>query len=318
MDWTVRLNPAIIAPLAMNDDKVGVLDPRTQNQKRDARRPNAIGVLHHPKLPGSIGLADEIAAALRDEWGVQSWRASTWDTAAIGERLAGLDLLVILGGDGSLLRGARMAAPQHVPILGVNMGRLGFLTECSPEEWRQTLGEVMRGRYWIERHMMLQVESFRDEQVLGRHTALNDVVVSRGSLARLVRLPTHIDGGYLSTYAADGLIASTATGSTAYALAAGGPILPPQLGNILIIPIAPHMSMERAIVLDRDARVDVVVNTDHQAILTVDGQFEFALEDGDRVTVQAAPHTADFARVQPPHYFYRTLIARLKPQGASE
>lgn len=289
-----------------------------QHRCQEARCPGTIGVLHHPKLSGSISLADEIAGVLRDEWKTQAWRGSTWDTAAIGEQVAGLDLLVILGGDGSLLRGARMAAPHQVPILGVNMGRLGFLTECNPHEWRQTLGEVVQGRYWIERHMMLQVESFRGEQLLGRHTALNDVVVSRGSLARIVRLPTHIDGGYLTTYAADGLIASTATGSTAYALAAGGPVLPPELENILIIPIAPHMSMERPIVLDRDARVDVVVNTDHQAILTVDGQFEFALEDGDRVIVQAAQHTADFARVQSPHYFYRTLIARLKPQGASE
>jgi NAD+ kinase len=302
----------------MNNDKLGVSGLPMQNQKLEMRRPDAIGVLHHPKLAESINLADEIAGVLRSEWGAQAWRGSSWDPAAISKQLPGLDLLVILGGDGSLLRGARIAAPQGVPILGVNMGRLGFLTECSPHEWRQALGEVMQGHYWIERHMMLQVESFRDEQLLGQHTALNDVVVSRGSLARMVRLPTHIDGGYLTTYAADGLIASTATGSTAYALAAGGPILPPQLENILIIPIAPHMSMERAIVLNRDALVGIVVNTDHQAILTVDGQFEFALEDGDRVIVQAAPHTADFARVQPPHYFYRTLIARLKPQGASE
>jgi NAD+ kinase len=136
-------------------------------------------------------------------------------------------------------------------------------------------------------------------------------VVSRGSLARIVRLVTHIDGSYLTTYAADGLIVSTATGSTAYALAAGGPILPPELDNLLIIPIAPHLSMNRAIVLGKEDVVGVEVHTDHQAILTVDGQFEYDLQDGDWVTVQAGAHPSRFVRLQNRTYFYRTLMDRL-------
>ena len=157
---------------------------------------------------------------------------------------------------------------------------------------------------------MLDAEYHRGEDSR-QYEALNDVVVSRGSLARIVRLEAYIDGSYLTTYAADGLIISTATGSTAYALAAGGPILPPELQNFVIIPIAAHLSMNRAIVLGRDDVVEVEVHTDHQAILTVDGQFEYALQDGDWVTVQAGRYVSRFVRLQDRTYFYRTLMDRL-------
>ena len=142
--------------------------------------------------------------------------------------------------------------------------------------------------------------------------ALNDVVVSRGSLARVVRIRADVNGGHLTTYVADGVIVSTPTGSTAYALAVGGPILPPDLRNILLIPIAPHLSLTRPIVLDRGSVVTLHVQTDHTAILTVDGQFLIDLQDGDRVIVTSSPHTARFVRVQPRSYFYKTLLERLK------
>lgn len=291
-----------------------MLNPKSKIENPLASPPGqakSIGVLHHPKVPHSVEAADDIAAALRD-WGAQAWRGSTWDKAAVEAQLPRLDLLVVLGGDGSLLRAARMAAPHGTLILGVNMGRLGFLTECGPDQWRAVLSQVMAGQYWVEQRLMLHAESFRGETLLGEHDALNDVVVSRGSLARVVRLQARIDGGDLTTYIADGLIAATATGSTAYALASGGPVLPPQLKNFLLIAIAPHLSLERAIVLDQGAVVEIGVHTDHQAILTVDGQFEFTLGDGDRVIVRAASHAARFARVQPKNYFYRTLAARLR------
>jgi NAD+ kinase len=276
-----------------------------------------IGVLRHPKIAESHQLADDIAAALRDR-GVEVWVGSTWDEEAVRAQIGQLDLLVTLGGDGSMLRAARMGASQGVPIFGINLGRLGFLVEVGPDQWREFLPQVLEGGYRIEERMMLHAESRRGDKLLGTHDALNDVVMSRGSLARVVRLHTHIDGDHLTQYIADGLIVSTATGSTAYALAAGGPILPPTLKNILLIPIAPHLSMDRAIVLDQGAMVDMRIVTDHQAILTVDGQFEFALLDGDRVTVKASPHVARFVRVQPPAHFYRTLMARLRPSGSFE
>jgi NAD+ kinase len=270
-----------------------------------------IGVLCHPKIDRSHKLAEDMAAVL-SERGAQVWIGSTWDEDAVRAQIDRLDLLVTLGGDGSMLRAARMSAPHSVPILGVNLGRLGFLAEVEPEQWREFLPRVLEGRYRIEERMMLHAESRRGDQLLGSHEALNDVVVSRGSLARVVRVHTHIDGFHLTHYVADGLIVSTATGSTAYALAAGGPILPPTLDNILLIPIAPHLSMNRAIVLDQGATVDMRVVTDHQVILTVDGQFEFTLLDGDRVTVTASPHIARFVRLHSPAHFYRTLMARLR------
>jgi NAD+ kinase len=243
--------------------------------------------------------------------GLATWIGSTWEVEAVLREIANLDLLVTLGGDGSILRAARMSCGHDIPVLGVKMGRLGFLTELEPDEWETALPRLLSGAYWLEERMMLYAEYHRGEKSRG-YEALNDVVVSRGSLARIVRLETHIDGSYLTTYAADGLIVSTATGSTAYAFAAGGPILPPQLKNILLIPIAAHLSMDRAIVLSQGAEVKVLVHTDHQAILTVDGQFEYELQDGDWVTVQAAPHASRFVRLQDKTYFYRTLMERLR------
>jgi NAD+ kinase len=270
-----------------------------------------IGLLHHPKLPATQRLAETMAHQV-EAHGWAAWIGSTWDVAAVRGEIANLDLLVTLGGDGSILRAARMSCRHGIPVLGVNMGRLGFLTEVEPDEWDTALPRLLAGDYWIEERMMLYAEYRRGTVCRGQYEALNDVVVSRGSLARMVRLETHIDGGYLTTYAADGLIVSTATGSTAYAHAVGGPILPPELKNILLIPIAPHLSMDRAIVLGQGDVVEARVRTDHQAILTVDGQFEYELRDGDWVTVQASPHIGRFVRLQDRTYFYRTLMERLR------
>jgi len=269
-----------------------------------------IGVLHHPKLPATQPLAEEMARECERK-GLSCWVGSTWDEEAVAAEIADLELLVTLGGDGSILRAGRMASGHGVPVLGVKMGRLGFLAEVEPDEWREALPRLLARDYWLEERMMLYAEYHRRERTRG-YEALNDVVISRGSLARIVRLETHIDGSYLTTYAADGLIVSTPTGSTAYAFAAGGPVLPPELKNILLLPIAPHLSMDRAIVLAQGAVVKIVVHTDHQAILTVDGQFEYELEDGDLVTVQASRNASRFVRLQDRTYFYRTLMERLR------
>lgn len=270
-----------------------------------------MGLLHHPKLPATQHLARAMAREV-EHLGVSAWLASTWDEEAVRREVEHLDMLVTLGGDGSILRAARMSCEYGVPVLGVNMGRLGFLTEVEPNAWSHALPRLLSGDYWIEERMMLYAEYHREAECRGQYEALNDVVVSRGSLARMVRLETQIDGSSLTTYAADGLIVSTATGSTAYALAVGGPILPPELQNILLIPIASHLSMDRSIVLSKGAVVKVLVHTDHQAILTVDGQFEYELRDGDWVTVQASRYAGRFVRLQDRTYFYRTLMDRLR------
>lgn len=273
-----------------------------------------VAVLEHPKLPATRAVADEIAEALR-AWGAQPYRAQTWDTLALEAVVPRVQLIVVLGGDGSTLRAARVAAPHGVPVISVNMGRLGFLSELTPSNWRELLPRVLNGEHWLEERLMLRAEAWRDGQRIGAHDALNDAVVSRGALARVIRAETFVDGSLLTTYACDGLIVATPTGSTAYALAAGGPILPPTLRNIVLVPIAPHLSLDKPVVLAQGAVVSIVMHTDHQAVLTVDGQQAVVLQDGDRVTVQAGAHCALFARLQPPSYFYHTLMARLTRGG---
>jgi NAD+ kinase len=217
-----------------------------------------------------------------------------------------------------MLRAGRLTAEAGVPVLGVNLGRLGFLAEVQPNEWRSVFERVRDGDYWIEERLMLHTDLWRGDQNVMAFEVLNEVVISRGAVVRPVRLETHIDGGLLTTYVADGLIISTPTGSTAYALAVNGPILPPDLKNILLIPVAPHLSMDRAIVLARGSSVTVVAHTEHQAVISGDGAIEEPLLDGDRIVVEASPHVARFVRVQDPNYFYRTLMARMGQNPAAQ
>lgn len=272
--------------------------------------PRKIAVLFHPKKQATRPVADDVCRWLTGK-GISVWMGDTWDEAAVRPRLPDVDMVIVLGGDGSMLRAARMAAEPGVPLMGVNMGRLGFLSEMTPQTWRDVLPKVLAGEAWIERRLMLRARTLRGDMALSEHLALNDIVISRGSLARMVWLQTEIDGDQLATYTADGLVISTPTGSTAYALAVGGPILPPELHNILLIPIAPHLTLNRAVVLAEGAVIRVSVSTDHQAILTVDGQFEVELQNNDIVEVAASEHISQFARVGGRTYFYHTLLERL-------
>lgn len=274
--------------------------------------PRRLLLLHHPKSEGAAAVGEAMAAFCAARPGLTVAQLPI-DDPRVREWLTDQDLLVVLGGDGSMLRAGRLSAAPGVPVLGVNLGRLGFLAEVQPEEWPETLTRVLTGDYWIETRMLLQVEHWREGQRLQVHEALNEAVVGRGALAPPARLKTLIDGHALTTYVADGLIIATPTGSTAYALAAGGPILPPELKNILLIAIAPHLSMDRAIVLAQGATVEVMPYTDadHAAILNVDGQVREALLDGDTVRVSMSAHVARFVRVRPPSYFYASLMARM-------
>ena len=288
------------------------------------RKFERIGILHHPRKPGARDLADEIETFLHSHGLHQIWHESAWDAERVQVRLESSDLLITLGGDGTLLRAARMGAPLGIPMLGVKMGRLGFLAEVMPDDWREPLTRMLQGKYWIEERIMIQacverLNGARGEyEVLCEYDALNDVVVSRGDLARVVRISAQLDGGELTTYTCDGLIVSTATGSTGYALAVGGPILPPMLRNILVIPIAPHLSMDRAVVLAEGAEVRLQAFADFNPMLTVDGQVVVELHDGDRVVVVGSPHSARFVRMQERSYFYQALMDKLRWADAQD
>ncbi len=159
--------------------------------------------------------------------------------------------------------------------------------------------------------MMLHAEHYRGEELLGTWHVLNECVIGRAEIVRPVQLTAEIDGHTLTTYVADGLIVSTPTGSTAYALAAGGPILPPELRNILLVPVAPHLSVDRAIVLHQGSQVRITVRTEHQASLSVDGQEPIAMHDRDVVQAFASEYYVEFVRLQDPDYFYRNLTSRM-------
>jgi NAD+ kinase len=183
--------------------------------------------------------------------------------------------------------------------------------EVRENQWREMVPRLLRGEFWLEHRMTLCAEQWRGEERLGSWEVLNEVVVSRGQIVRPVHLTTSVDGRFLTTYVADALIAATPTGSTAYALAAGGPILPPELRNILIVPVAPHLSIERAIVLAEGSKVSITVQTDHEAVLSADGQVPIRLADEDRVDAFAGQHTVKFVRFQDPGYFYRNLTPHM-------
>jgi NAD+ kinase len=268
-------------------------------------------VVAHPQLPEATEEMAQIVSFLK-EHGVPAAQGLIYDEA-IHDKLDNghFDLMIALGGDGTMLRAGRLCAPIEIPLLGINLGRFGFLTEVRQKQWQEIFPRLFSGEYWLEKRMMLHAEQWRSDKLLGTWEVLNDIVVSRGHIVRPVHLVASVDGRDLPTYVADALIAATATGSTAYALAAGGPILPPELRNILLVAVAPHLSIDRALVLAEGSSVSITVSTSHQAVLSPDGQIPIDLEDGDRVDAHASRYSVQFIRFQDPGYFYRNLTPHM-------
>jgi NAD+ kinase len=279
--------------------------------------PRRIAILAHHKLPEAIIEAQEMTRFLTDPGltGVDLHveQGLLYDVE-LRQHLAGgqFDLLVAFGGDGTMLRAGRMCAAADLPLLGVNMGRFGFLTEVQRDQWKAIIPDLLAGRFWLEQRMLIQAQHLRGAESLGSYAAVNEVVVCRGQMVRPIRLKTSVDGYPLATYVADGLIAATPTGSTAYALAAGGPILPPEMHNILIVPLAPHLSVDRAFLLPEGSAVTIASYADHQAVFSVDGQAPVAMQDGDVVRAFASDHVLKFVRFQDRGYFYRNITSYME------
>lgn len=267
-------------------------------------------VTSHQKIPEAFVEAEAMSAYLKEK-GMEAPYGAIYDEGLRKRiRQGEFDMLIVAGGDGSVLRAGHLCAASGVPILGVNLGKIGFLIQVDRHEWREYFEKLFNGEAWIENRMMLHAEHIRAGESLGSWNALNEVVVARGPLVRPVRLTASVDGRQLISYVADGLIAATPTGSTAYALAAGGPILPPELRNILLVPIAPHLSVDRAIVLAEGSSVSIS-NRGENAVLSVDGQPPITLLEDDHVDVYAADVTTRFVRFGDPGYFYRNLTAHM-------
>jgi NAD+ kinase len=213
-------------------------------------------------------------------------------------------MIIVLGGDGTLLSVARLVGGYEVPILGVNLGGLGFLTEIHLEELYRVLERVIQGDYKKDEREVLNVTVFRRGDQMAEFTVLNDAVINKGALARIIDLETTINGEYISTFKSDGLIISTPTGSTAYSLSAGGPIVYPSLHCIVITPICSHTLTNRPIVIPDDVAIRIVLKTeDQEVILTLDGQLGFPLEFGDVVEVKKAQYRIFLIQSPYRHYF---------------
>ena len=253
--------------------------------------------------------SDTVEILLNEEAAGMLGHQKVFELEHVGEDA---QLIIVLGGDGTLLSVARQLKGKEVPILGVNLGGLGFLTETSVEELPNMLDAVMRGRYAISKRMMLRVGVTRQAESVFDISVLNDAVITKDALARIIDIETYVDDEYLTTYRADGLILSTPTGSTGYSLAAGGPILHQSLAHIVVTPICPHMLTNRPILLPEQATLRaLLLSRDERVILTLDGQIGFPLEFGDEVTIKKSPYTVNLIRSMSRGYF-ELLRTKLK------
>ncbi|MGI6674814.1 MAG: NAD(+)/NADH kinase [Limnochordia bacterium] len=266
-----------------------------------------IGIIPHTGKPVAMDLSRKLADAL-DERGVEHHLILKPEQ----DSLAQLDLVIVLGGDGTLLNTARLASCVKVPVFGVNVGHLGFLTEVETDGLLPALDRLLTGDYSIEERMLISAAVQRDGQEIARHIALNDFVVTRGTFARIIEFSIFAAGQHVTDYVGDGVIVATPTGSTAYSLAAGGPIVEPLLESICITPICPHSLSGRSVVIRPEVEVQIRLNRASEAVmLTIDGYDGFPLMTGDTVTIKRAEQRALFVRLGD-RGFFQVLHSRLK------
>jgi len=270
-----------------------------------------IGILYHPTRANSIQLAQQAAAYL-GQCGVSYWQGDAEDEASLAAAAPDLDVVVTLGGDGTIVHAVRILSGFKVPILGVNLGRLGFLAEIEPADMETGLRKLLASEYRVEQRMLLRYELRRTGNLVLAGEAINDVVLGRGRSSRTVRITVDVDGHYVMTQTADAMIVSTPTGSTAYCLAAGGPIVSPDLDCLILTPVAPHISVAHAIVIPAKRSVRLRLLKGQCATLTVDGQVDQEIDSDDEVVCSAASNTARFIRFGCDGYYYETVLRRLR------
>ena len=236
-----------------------------------------------------------------------SWVLSSPELHVDNEQLKETALIIVAGGDGTILKIAGVSAVHSIPIVGINLGRVGFMTEIEPEEIKSKLSKYLCLETRLEKRMMLEVNISGNEKS-GLH-ALNDVVISHSVVGNLIDLSIKVDDVFIDKYRADGVIIASPTGSTAYSFSAGGPIMFPEAKNILIQPLVPHMKIGRAMVISGESTVEVGIENANQAIMTVDGkQYETPVTQNNQVTVCKSPYIATFLREKDPKAFYKDLF----------
>lgn len=277
-----------------------------------------IGILTKPKFPEvkptlegvvswlreraiTVLLDTTSAALLKEPGGIQK-------THLVGQA----DVLLVLGGDGTILSAARLAAERSIPILGVNMGGLGFLTEVRLDALYASLDRVFANDFVLDERLMLQTHVHRHGETVARGVVLNDIVISKGTLARMIELRIAIQGQFLTNLRADGLIVSTPTGSTAYSLSAGGPIINPAVKALILTPISPHTLTHRPLIVPENVEIEVTLTSkDDGAMATLDGQVRIAMVQGDTAVIQTTDHRTKLIRF-PESRYYEVLREKLK------
>jgi len=279
---------------------------------------NTVGIISKPGVPEAEQLVPQLIAWLAER-GIRVRRdqetaayAGTHDGMAREDVPEGADLVIVLGGDGTLLSAARAIKSREVPLFPVNLGGLGFLTAISMDEIFPELERAFRGEHRIGKRKLLEAELLRGDRQIGRYDALNDVVVTKSSIARMIDLDTHVDHMFVCRYKADGLIIATPTGSTAYSLSAGGPIIFPSVGAICLTPICPHMLTNRPVIVPDTSAIRIIVQAeDDSAFLTIDGQIGEPLQKGDQIICRSSNYA--LMLIRPPRMlFFDVLRQKLK------
>ncbi len=273
-----------------------------------------VGILYHPMKESAHALAEKLEEFLSSR-GISVWLCSAWEGGTAKAKVNGTDLIISIGGDGTILRAAQAVVPGKTLITGINLGTLGFMTELTIDEVTEKLPALLAGEGWIDERSLLEAElspAGEGQESPSVFHALNDVVVARGAIARVIHVEASINGEPLTTYKADGVILATATGSTGYSLAAGGPILHPRSKEFLMLPILPHLCAAYTLVLPPTAVVKLRLSTTNSATLSVDGHINLRLSDGATITVKHSSNTVRFLRIHPESLFYSTLEQRLK------
>jgi len=266
-----------------------------------------IGIVHHGLLTEAEALAKQLAAIYGKG---RKWWLATQDTLGdCQENLNSSDLIITIGGDGTILRGVHVAASRDIPVLGVNMGRVGFMSDIESKDAINEIGWYLDGNARIERRYMLRATiQGRESQPI---ISLNDVTVARGPIVRVIEVSTVVDGVHLATYRGDGVVVSTATGSTGYTLGLGGPVMDPVSRDFLVKPIATHMSQFGGAILQASSTVELTVQSEENATLNADGFIDLSLADGETVVISQAGNYASFLRRKPAAEFWGDLSRRL-------
>jgi len=276
------------------------------------------GIMSKPGIPHATAIVTDLLRWL-EQHGLEA-RYDTETARYLGrsDGLArpdvpeGTQLVIVLGGDGTLLSAARAVKGRPIPVLPVNLGGLGFLTAISLDEIYPELERTLRGEQRVVPRRMLQCQLIRGEETVQSFEALNDVVISKSNIARMIDLETHVDSHYVSTYKADGLIVTTPTGSTAYSLSAGGPIIFPSVAALCLTPICPHMLTNRPVIVPDSSIIQIIcLAGDKEAFLTVDGQIGEPLQHRDRIRCQSSPYSISLIR-PPKMLFFDVLREKLK------